>query len=70
MLRQPVASSDLHSVGYDPGRRLLEIAFHSGGVYQYSGVPDGVYRGLMSAGSKGRYFHAHIKDHYPCTRIG
>lgn len=69
MYRQPVSSSNLSAVGYDPASRVLEIEFHNGGVYQYSGVPQHVYDGLMSAGSKGQYFHAHIKDIYPYQRV-
>lgn len=68
MQRQPVNSTDLRSVGYDPSTHTLEIEFHGSGVYRYSGVPEHVYQGLMSASSKGRYFHAHVKDHYPYTR--
>jgi hypothetical protein len=49
MNRQPVASSNLSSVGYDADNQILEVAFHHGGIYQYYGVPVGVYRGLMAA---------------------
>ncbi|WP_394854027.1 KTSC domain-containing protein [Citrobacter freundii] len=38
MIRQPVSSSNLQSVGYDQATSTLEIAFHSGGIYQYSRV--------------------------------
>jgi hypothetical protein len=48
-----------------PDTRTLEVEFHSGGVYQYSGVPDNVHQGLMRAASKGSYFYDHIKDRYP-----
>lgn len=68
MQMQHVSSSDLNAAGYENG--TLYIRFNSGGLYQYSGVPESVYRGLMSAGSHGRYFHAHIKGRYPYARIG
>jgi hypothetical protein len=48
------------SVGYENG--TLEIEFHSGSIYQYHGVPENIYRGLMSASSKGTYHHQHIKN--------
>lgn len=64
-----VSSSNLRSVGYDANSNTLEIAFHNGGTYQYSGVPSHVYQGLMTAGSKGSYFHDHIKDRYPTRKI-
>lgn len=68
MQMQHVSSSDLNAVGYENG--TLYIRFISGGLYQYSGVPESVYHGLMAAGSHGRYFHAHIKGRYPYARIG
>ncbi|WP_027339962.1 KTSC domain-containing protein [Halonatronum saccharophilum] len=70
MDRTPVSSSNLDSVGYDPATETLEIAFHSGGVYQYSGVPQSEFNGLMSAGSHGRYFHHHIRGSYPYFKVG
>jgi hypothetical protein len=57
-------------VGYDPRARTLEIEFNSGGIYQYNNVPDFVYSGLMSASSKGSYFHDNIKNDYSHTKIG
>lgn len=60
MNRTPVRSSNIASVGYENG--TLEIAFVDGGVYQYFNVPEHVYQSLMSAASKGRYFHDHIKQ--------
>lgn len=70
MQRIPVSSSDLHSVGYDPITCILEIEFHSGGIYQYSKVPESMHKGLMRASSQGKYFHAYIKDFYPYRKVG
>lgn len=67
MIRKPVRSSNLSSVGYENG--TLEVQFHSGGIYRYSGVPENVYRNLMSAASLGSYFAAFIKDRYPTKQI-
>jgi hypothetical protein len=65
MQRQPVQSSNLKEVGYDAVARVLEIEFHSGGIYQYSNVPETIYLGLLGASSKGSYFHDNIKERYP-----
>lgn len=67
MIHTKVQSSDLYSVGYQSG--TLEIAFNSGGVYQYYNVPYSLYLGLMSASSHGKYFHAYIKNGYRYSRI-
>jgi len=69
MDRQPVRSSNICSVGYEPETRTLEVEFNSGGIYQYSGVPETVYQGLMQAISKGSYFHDYIKDRYSCRKV-
>ena len=38
MIRNDVISSNLKSIGYDSASCILEIEFHSGGIYQYSQV--------------------------------
>ena len=68
MSRTPVRSSNIASVGYENG--TLEIAFVGGGVYQYFNVPEHVYQGMMSAASKGSYFHDYIKDGYQTRKVG
>lgn len=70
LVRTPVSSSNLRSVGYDSRTGTLEIEFYSGGVYQYSNVPPSIYQGLMNAFSKGSYHHAYIKNSYPYKRVG
>ena len=69
MRREPVSSTNLRSVGYDPTSATLEIEFNSGGVYQYSGVPAQVHDSLLRSGSLGRNFASQIKDVYPCVKV-
>jgi hypothetical protein len=69
MERQPVTSSNLRSVGYDPDSRTLEIEFQTGRVWRYAGVPPSVYSTLMAADSKGSYFNSLIRDVYPDIRV-
>ena len=64
MIRTEVTSSDLLSVGYDSINKILEIEFHSGGVYQYDNVPPHIHDELMCAGSHGKYFAAMIKNNF------
>lgn len=61
MVRQPVSSSLVKSVGYDAEDMTLEIEFTSGKVYQYFDVPEESYSELIKASSVGSYFIAHIK---------
>ena len=69
MIRQPVSSSNLSSIGYDSESHTLEIEFHSGGVYQYFDVPQQIWDELMRASSHGSYFHRHVKDRYRWAKI-
>lgn len=69
MQRQPVQSSNVASVGYDDGSRILEVEFHGGGVYHYLNVPEAVYHALISASSIGSYLNANIKTRYQFTKI-
>lgn len=67
MIRKSVISSNIESIGYENG--VLEIAFHSGGIYQYSGVSQNIYSSFMTAPSHGKYFHDYIREIYPTTKI-
>ncbi|MEU6172777.1 KTSC domain-containing protein [Streptantibioticus parmotrematis] len=67
MHRTPVESSALRSVGYE--KRVLEIEYVQGQVYDYLDVPRPVYDALMTAQSKGRYVNAQVKTHYRYHRV-
>ena len=60
MQRQPVASSNIRSVGFENG--AMEIEFTNGKVYRYTGPKvQEHYDGMMAAPSKGQYFGKHIR---------
>jgi len=69
MKRHSVVSSNIDYVGYEESSQTLEITFRSGGVYEYSNVPEPIFSALRAASSVGRYFAVHIKDHYRCSKI-
>lgn len=58
----PVNSSSIRAIGYDV--YILAVAFHHGGVYRHSGVPESVFRALMAAPSKGAYYSHYIRGRY------
>ncbi|MCL4786176.1 MAG: KTSC domain-containing protein [Verrucomicrobia bacterium] len=62
-------SSNLAAVGYNPFAAVLTITFHGNRVYQYFGLPPGIYLGLVRAESHGQYFHRHIRNSYRCRRL-
>jgi len=70
MIREPVASSNLASVGYDSETQTLEVEFSNGTIYQYYNVDDSLFDQFMDAPSKGQFLNTYIKNAYPYSRVG
>jgi KTSC domain len=64
-----IKSSELRWVKYEPKRLVLTAEFRAGGIYEYEGVPEREFIALIAAESRGRYFNANIRDHYPYVQI-
>ena len=47
---------------YLPNGGLLRVGLHTGKTCDYFDVPAGIYRDLLAAQSKGRYFNQHIRN--------
>jgi hypothetical protein len=56
-----VESSSIKSVGYDITRRILEVEFNNGSIYNYYEVPQLIYKELIEADSHGKYLDKHVK---------
>jgi len=69
MDRTPIVSTTLASSGYDANTCLLELEFRSGAIYQYLSVPASLYRDLLAADSKGRFFNRFIRHCFPTYLI-
>jgi len=67
--RESVDSKVIASIGYRKRRHILEIEFVNGAVYRYLEVASSVYRELMAAESKARYYDGNIKGNYPSIRV-
>ena len=67
--RQSVVSKGIATIGYSKRRHILEIEFVNGAVYRYIAVAPGVYRELMIADSKARYYDVNVKGKYPSFRV-
>lgn len=51
MIRQPVSSSRISSVGWE--NDVMEVGFHNGAVYQYYNVSASEYNAFLSSPSLG-----------------
>jgi hypothetical protein len=56
-------------VGSDDSTKILEIEFHTGLVYQYSGVPPKVYTDLMHSGEIGKYFSEKVRPRFQTKQV-
>lgn len=65
MNRQPLRGGKLKSAGYDRLAALLEVEFTDGALRHYRGVPEEVWRRLLSAPNPGSFFEDRIADEYP-----
>lgn len=64
--RQDIVSSNIKSIGYDPGTNTLEVEFKAKGknpekIYQYQPVTPPEYDELMKADSIGSHFNSTIR---------
>ena len=62
--RESVNSTAIAKVAYSKRRHMLEIEFVNGAIYRYLDVTPSVYRNLMSAESKARFYDFNIRTHY------
>ena len=60
----------IRRAGYGTATELMQTEFASRGVYDFCGVPEHVYKGLVetprTGGSAGRYYNEHIRGRYNC----
>jgi hypothetical protein len=69
MKRQPIESSTVRAIGYDPATGVLEVEFLHGLVYEYAAVSKEVHSAFMAASSKGSFFHTEIKGAYDYKKV-
>ncbi len=64
-----VTSSNLKAVGYNECSQELQVEFHNGGSYIYSGVPVEVFNALMESNSVGSYFMRNIRGKFEVRKV-
>jgi len=65
----PLESSVFTAVAHRADAEQLYLRFHDGNVYCYFACPRSVYKALLAAESKGRYFAQHIRNGFHCERV-
>lgn len=62
-------SSVIRAFHYRPEDHALDVTFVSGRRYRYLEVPETLHGQMREAFSKGEFFNAHIRDHFPFQRM-
>jgi len=63
-------SKMLSAAAYDDAKQILYLRFrNTGDVYRYFDFPAAAYQTFLSAESRGRYFRAHLRDHFRYERM-
>ena len=68
IMRFPLQSSTISEAVYHPGSLILEVCFHSGHVYRYTGVPKHTVDDFIGAESVGKFYNRWIKGKFPSMR--
>lgn len=72
MNMQPVQSSNIRAIGYDPSTRDMEVHFRSGARYRYHGVDADAHEAFLNSpeeGSHGKHFHRYVRAGYEFERL-
>jgi hypothetical protein len=62
-------STALTWIRYLPEQRILQVSLRTGRDYEYRDVPLSIYRELLAAESKGRYYNRHIRNNFPFREV-
>jgi len=66
----PLESRMLAAVAYDEEKQNLYLRFRkTGDVYRCFQFPVTQYQAFLGAESRGRFFLAYIRDHFPYERL-
>ena len=65
----PLESKLLAAVAYAAEDHVLYLRFRSGDVYRYFDFPPELYRDLLDAESKGRFFLSQIRNQFRYDRL-
>lgn len=65
-----VESTNIKAISYDQRSEILSVHFLNDSLYEYFDVPQVVFKALLIAPSKGKFFHENIRNTYDWQRVG
>lgn len=69
MKLQPVQSSNVQAIGYDPAKHVMHVQFRGGATYAHEGVSPDQHQAFMDSPSKGKHYHATFKDKFGVKKV-
>lgn len=69
MIRQPLQSSNIASVGFDSESNTMEVEFHNGQIHHYHDVSGETHQRLINHPSPGAFLHASVKNRFRSTKV-
>ncbi len=64
-----VLSREIEWIGYEHKKRMLQVEFIAGSIYQYDNVPERIYHDFLVAPSYGRFFETQVKGKFTYRKI-
>jgi KTSC domain-containing protein len=58
---QPVTSSFIKAIGYEPEKKTLRVQFSTGETWDYYAVEPELFEQFQAAESAGKFFHSRVK---------
>ena len=69
MVLQAVNSKTISKVGYDPQTLIMIIEFHTGSMYEFSGVDQDIYQQFINSPSLGTFFSKNLRKKFQYKKI-
>ena len=66
---KPVESSNISHAGYDPVSGTMRVIFKGGNAYDYSGVSEETFNGMIKSKSVGKFFHLNIRAKHNFKKV-
>lgn len=70
MKLEPVTSSQVEAIGYDPATQVMRVKFKNAGAeYDYAGVTPELHAATLKAESIGKFLGQHIKGKHAFKKV-
>lgn len=65
----PTHSGKLRAIGYDAGKRLLQVTLENGSALEYANVSESLWRDFKASSSPWSYYRDHIEEEFTARPV-